>query len=485
MLEAINALGKYEIAKEGLNDIDPFIEKGSLQDTKKVICIVFKKNGEDIAYEHIHIEDFKSSEYKNYLYRSHQSKRFDITPTTKIGYDSKNKKPKKEEDFERALERAFKRFQYWFDKFMCKKENKKYLQNEQVKFLNQLKESVSKNNNKIWEDLKEKSKELKEDEKKNSILTLKIYENGKEKYIGEFEVFKKILKEEGLRYIYYRHNVEIKGEGICCLCGEKKEVYDYFPFKFYTVDKRGFAPEFIQKDSWKRLSVCGDCLPNLMIGGDFLDNYLMKQFYQGYHFYFIPHFINGEIDEQIIKEIKRQERREDYEGLLIENDFFLEPIKKEREIALNLIFMFIEPKQGGNFNIARYVEDVPPSWIKKLDNALGTVRNLEIFKEENLKKIGVLDKKGSGDLKPPLGRLVETFFPHSKETGVYSKYFIDIIGDILAQRPINRDFLMKAFMREIRNKHVHGDVWNEKVLVLKSLMLLLFLDKLNLIKGKR
>lgn len=487
MLEAIKVLGEYETAKEGFKSVDQYIEKAKLKNTKKVICIVFRKGAEIMVYDHTHVEDYESSKSWKYLYRGHQSRQFDVTPTTKIAFDSDNKQPK--------IKEAFGRIQYWFEKFTPIIKNKNQVNDERyskhVEFLKELSEGLSKNKDIILEDISKKSEELKanknlyEDEKRNSILTIKIQENGVEKYVGDFDIFKSILKEEGLRLLYFRHGVEIKGEGVCNLCGYKKEVCDYFPLKIYSMDKKGFAPEFIQKNAWKRLPICFDCVSPLMVGGEFLNNNLLKSFYHGYKFYVIPHFVLGKPEKDIIEEIKRQKGKEDYEGLLIENDDFLEPLK-ERGDVLNLIFMFCE--FGQSIKVVKYIEDVPPSWIKRLDIVLKEIKNLPIFKEESLKKIGVVGKKKSGDLKhidqrgTTIGGLVEAFFPSSKETGVYSKYFIDVIGDILAQKPVNKNLLMDAFMREIRNKHVQGKDYDEKFLSLKSLMLFLFLHRLNLIK---
>jgi CRISPR-associated protein Csh1 len=489
ILEAIKILGEYETEKEGLDIVDQFIEKAKLNSIKKVICVVFKKNDEKIVYNHAHIEDYKHEDYKKYLYRSHQAKTFDITPTTKIAYNFKSKKLE--------IEKAFKRIVYWFEKFPPILENKKEKKDanyqQQIEFLKQIKNKILENRDKISRDIYKESEKLKahknpkDDEKRNAILTIKVQEkDGNERYIGDYNVFNNTLKEEGLRFTYLRHNVEIKGNGTCNLCGDEKEVSDYTLLKIYSVNKRGFAPEFIQKNAWKRFPICHDCLPYLIAGESFLKNYLKKKFCHGYHFYVIPNFIFGDIDKRLIEEIRRQKKKEEYEGLLIEDDIILNPIK-ERGDVLNLIFMFCE-EIGHSVKVVKYIEDVPPSWIKRLDNALEEMKNLPIFKEESLKKIGVVGKKKSGDLKhidkrgTTIGGLVEAFFPKSKETGVYSKYFIDIIGDILAQHRINKDLLIGAFMREIRNAHIKEDTWNEKVLVLKSLMLLLFLNKLNLIR---
>lgn len=483
-MEAIKILGEYETTIDGLKDIDQFLENAKLKNTKKVVCICFKKEQRKIIYKNVYPEDYDPKKSQKYLYRSHQSRQFDITPTTKIAYDFKKKEPK--------INEALKRVQYWFEKFIPLLKNKKLsdYESKQVELLEQVNNEMSNKKGSIREDILKvfegfkTSKNPKEDEKRNSILTIKIQDGEVEKYVGDLDIFKKIIKEEGFRFIYFRHGVEIRGQGVCSLCGKNTEVYDYFPFKIYSMDKEGFAPEFVQKNAWKRLPVCGDCIPFLMVGGEFLNNYLLKNFYD-YKFYVIPYSIMGGMDVNLIKEIKDKKKKEGYEGLLIEDDFFLEPIKK-RGSALNLIFMFCE--FGQSIKVVKYVEDVPPSWLKQLDITLKETKNSFIFKEDALKKIGIVGKKESGDLKniitdTTIGGLVKAFFPRSKETGTYSKYFIDIIGDILAQRPINRYLLMSAFMREIRNKHVKEDVRNEKILVLKSLMLLLFLERMNLIRG--
>jgi CRISPR-associated protein Csh1 len=490
MLEAIKVLGEHETAKEGIKSVDQYIEKAKLKNTKKVICIVFRKDIEKLVYDHTHLEDYDSSGSTKYLYKTTQHKRYDVTPTAKIKKITKGKVKEKIVDLESVAENTKKRLFLWFSTY-----------NNKNSIVSSLKRVFEEKQKEIFSDFVDKYKDLRIykdeknktiDEQANSILTIKIIENNEEKYLGDFELFKNILIDEAERKFSYRKSFgesESKGNGFCCVCQKNGEVLGFaFPFSFYTVDKRGFAPEFIREDSWKRLPICKECAKHLTAGKEFLDTYLLKRrFYHGYQFYVIPHFILGEIDGNLIKEIKREEKKEEYEGLLIEDDFILEPLKEKGDV-LNLIFMFIKPKQGGNFDIARYIEDVPPSWINKLDNTLKEVNNLSIFKEETLKKIGIVGKKKSGDFKnidysgTRIGGLIATFFPSSKETGVYSKYFIDIVGDILAQRAINRDLVMNAFMREIRNKHVNENGWNEKVFALKSLMLLLFLNKLNLIK---
>ena len=495
MLEAIKILGEFE-KNDAQEFVERFVDKPQLRNIKKVICIVFKKDGENLVYDHIHGEDYDESKAIKYLYRTTRHKRYNVTPTAKIKKITVGKGKEKTVDINRVVESVKKPLFLWF---------KTYANTDF--FILSLKNVLEKKQNEIFNDFANKYNELRVykdekgktiDDQANSILTIQILENGGEKYVGDIEIFKKIfiseVRDEFKSRKWGGKKVEAKGNGICCVCRKDKEVFGLaLPFSFYTVDKRGFAPEFIREDAWKRLPICEECAEHLNDGKRFLDTYLQKSFYQGYRFYVIPYFVSGKINEKLIREIKRQEKNEEYEGLLIEDDYILEPIKEQGD-SLTLIFMFIQPKQGGNFDIVQYVEDVSPSWLKQLDTVLTEIKNLSIFGEESLKKIGIAGKETAGDFKKilpkketTLGGLVEAFFPNSKTSGIYSKYFIEIIGDILAQKPINKDLLFNAFMRELRDRHlrdrhVNKKDYEEKILALKSLMLLLFLNKVNLIK---
>lgn len=70
---------------------------------------------------------------------------------------------------------------YWFKKF------KKY---EDVPLISLLEDEFSKNKENIEIDISEKYGTLEDNQKNNSILTIKISENGKEKYLGDFDIFK-------------------------------------------------------------------------------------------------------------------------------------------------------------------------------------------------------------------------------------------------------------------------------------------------------
>jgi CRISPR-associated protein Csh1 len=452
MLDAIRKLGSYVIESKGLSEETVLIQESKLVDTKKVICVVFELKDSSITYNRTHLEEYDSSKSGKYLYRTFSHGRYDATPTTRV----------------LSLEKVKIRTLLWF---------KEYSQKYDDWLIQSLNDEINRRGEYLFAEVSEKYKGL-GGEQRNLLFTMKIEEEGEEKYVGDYPIFRRIFKEESLRKFFAKHNVEAKGTGLCYLCGEEKEVFGFAsPFSFYTLDKQGFAPNFIREDAWKRLPICAECAISLESGKEFLNKFLLKNFY-GFKFYVIPKFIFGNITEEVIEEVEDvADKRKYTESLLCVEDDILD-LMKERGNMLNLDFMFIKPKQKDFFNIVQFVEDVPPSWIKRLHDTLKEVKSLSLFKEDMLKKILWKTKVGGLDTGLTIGGLVRPFFPSPS----YDKHFIDIIGSILAQRPVDRSLLIKAFLREIQDRHINEKAWEETLLCLKSFMLLLFLDKLKLLK---
>jgi len=362
-----------------------------------------------------------------------------------------------------------KRTLLWFKEF-----SKKY----DDPLIKSLYREITNKSDEIFEELSKKYNELNKEEKRGVIFTIKIIEKGREKYLGEYTIFKEIFKKESLEKFFAKHKVESKGEGICHLCGRKTEVLGFAsPFSFSTFDKPGFAPVLNQKDSWKALPICAECAVLLEAGKEYLNENLLKRL-DDLKFYVIPNFVLGKINRNVMGELEDSDKRKYAESILCVEDDILNIVKEEKDI-MALIFVFIKPKQKDFFDIVKYVENVPPSWIKKLSDALKKISSLPLFRDEDtLKKIFGEKKTGGLDDKITINTLIKPFFP----TPNYDKSFIDIVGDILAQRKVDERFLIKAFIREIRSNHVHRENWKEKTLCLKSLMLITFLNKLKLIK---
>jgi CRISPR-associated protein Csh1 len=447
---AIRKLGIYVIQDEGKDEESVLIQESKLGNIKKIICVMFEIGKDSVAYEGTHLEEYDSydsEKARKYLYRTFSHGRYDLTPTTRI----------------LSPEKLRQRTLLWFKEYSPKYED--WL----IKALN---EEINRRNEDIFSEVASEYAQLPREDR-NVIFTIKFKEGEEEKYLGDYPIFRKLFKEEALKKFFYKYDVESKNVGTCCLCGESKEVFGFAsPFSFYTLDKKGFAPNFLQEEAWKCLPICAECAISLESGKEFLNKYLLKSFY-GFRFYVIPKFIFGDITKDVMEDVKAVADKKKYaESLLCVEDNI--GILEEKGNKLNLDFMFIKSKQKDFFDIVRYVEDVPPSWIKVVHDSLKEIQNQSLFKEEQLKKI--LGKKQVGSLEPYLGGLVRPFFPGPN----YDKYFIEIVASILAQKPIDKQLLIQAFMREIRDSHVNEKTWEEKFLCLKSFMLLLLINNLKL-----
>ncbi|MBC7081819.1 MAG: type I-B CRISPR-associated protein Cas8b/Csh1 [Thermoplasmatales archaeon] len=474
MLEAVKDIGEYIKNEENIGEEEIFIEANKLSNVKHVICVVFEKKNNKLIYSDTHLEEYEESKNKKYLYRQFSHHLFDLVPTSKTP----------------SLEKLDRRWGKWFKTYANKQNN--FWGSDLIKSLHDqiLVKGKKELSGDIKGDIKNILDNIPKKERNSLIFTVKIREGNREKYLGDFEIFRKIFVKESIKKFFTRkfdREIKSKGFGTCSLCKREKEVYGFAsPFSVYTVKKKGFASNLIQENSWKQLPICEDCGISLQIGKEFINKYLSKNIY-AYEFYLVPYFIFGNIQDEIIEEIKDYEKRKTARSLLSLEDDILDIIKENKDI-INLIFVFYKRKQGDYFDIFGYVEDVPPSWIKRLFDAFYGIE-ISIFSEKNLKII--MGEKWAGDLldgswnnkkleKMDLGGFLRTFFPSG-----YDKYFLSMIGAILSRKFINEDFLINAFIREIRTAHVRDQIFKEKLLCLKSLYLLHFLDDLNLLKVKK
>lgn len=458
MLPAVKALGDYACQNESLGAESMFIESSKLANVKNVLCINFGHRQGKVSYKSIFLKKFNQKDSMNYLYRIYRHQRYDVTPTSRMA----------------TPERMRQRFELWFRSIP-----REYLHDQ---LLASIKEEFLGKIERIFSDFEKEYLSIVQDDRKSTIVTITVEED-RVKHIGDFEVFKRILKNEGRKGFYSKHGVEAKGEGICSICKKKTEVMGFAsPFSVYTLDKRGFAPNFLREEAWKRLPICNDCAIALSAGKDFLNKYLYKSLY-GLKFYLVPSFV-FEFNNEVIDEIKSPKKA--YKKLLCREDTITE-IMAERKEQVNLMFVFTKPKQSDYFDIMRCVEDVPPSWIKRILNTMGELINppeshLPIFKESLLKLIFGEKLVGNFDENQDtsLGKLIREFFPSSKYDGIYDKYFVDVLSDVLAQRKIRSNTLVNAFIRTIRSSFIKGNDQYAKVLSLKSLMLVLLIDKLGI-----
>jgi CRISPR-associated Csh1 family protein len=337
MLPAVKALGEHVCKTTNIKEESRFVESSKLKDIKNVLCINFSFTNGKTVYTGLFSEAFDQNQSTKYLYRVFSHRRFEVTPTSKMSNPEKLKK----------------RFALWF-KQCCSK----YLDSEESdsSLLQALKNEFLGKIDQIFSDIDERFKTLNKDEARNTIVTITI---DSEKHLGDFKVFKEILKKESCSGYYAKHNVESKGKGKCYLCGEEKEVLGFAsPFPVYTLDQKGFAPNFLQEDAWKRLPLCMDCAILSSVGREFVERYLFKRFY-GINFYVIPSFafkFDDEVLDYIVKPGKSY-------WAIVGNEDDISEIMAEKFEQATLTFVFTRPEKA-TFRIVRYVEDVPPSYLK-------------------------------------------------------------------------------------------------------------------------
>lgn len=479
LIGALYNLGKFVVEKEELDDVDVFQDTAKLKSrTKTVLLINLENKNGNFKYKGIIEEQLSKNDTKKFLYKGGPPNGVDFSPASLIT-------SKAESTFKSRVLK-------WF------KTHKDH-------FLNKIEDTLNENNEQIILDLEEKFKIIGKEDRNNVLLTISIQEDNKKKYLNDYPIFGQILLKEAVeRYHYLKSIGESSGKGICYLCDDETEVYGFVPnafgFSFSTADKRGNVPNLIQTDQWKQVPICRNCAVYLEAGKKFVQEYLSFNLFT-LKYYVIPNFLfKGDLEEfeefydnimyyfeEKSDGIKRYE-----ETLLSDEDVFYESIK-EMDDVVEFKFLFYELKGGGKFlDILNYIESVLPSWIKNIHNSQDHAQGDILFNEYNVKlNFGSKNDGNFIELKSNQTKnyitqnnwyagFLRDFF--SSKT---NKNFLDIISSIVGRKPINKDFLISHFMKKIRKAH-RTNLENDyitKSLTIEALMLYMFLNDLNLLRG--
>lgn len=463
MLKAVWDLGRFLAEEREINEIEILTQSHKLENVKRILFIVFRSENGNFLFERVYDSEYSSDDAPKYLYRTFRHGQYDAILASKISA----------KDASSFAKKTKKRWDKWFNKYLGK---------YSYPLLTSLKEAMDIQENEILKEISDRFAAMNKKERRSVLVTLRILENDNEKYLSDMDIFKEIFVEGALEDLFYKHNVSSKGEGMCSLCLNNNTVYGFAsPFSVFTVDKRGFAYDLSRENSWKQLPICKNCAIYLIAGKGFLEKHLRFPSYD-HQYYVIPYFIFGEIDNQLIREIEfgvKERLPKGCDKKLLEDDIV--DVMKEKEDIINLIFVFFKPKQKDFFDIMKYVENVPPSWIKKLSDAFCEIERRTVFTENFLKTI--FGEEWSGDFLDGaykgkrLGRMnmldmTREFFPEN---------FVDIVGDILGARRIEENYLIRAFIRRIRKKFVENKNWSARLLTLKSIYFLVFMAHMDLI----
>ncbi|AKB83393.1 CRISPR-associated protein, Csh1 family [Methanosarcina barkeri 3] len=434
MIEAMKEIGEYALEKENkdLNDfVSILVENPASNETyKHVLCIKITYSDGNFEFKEIEHQEYSKEKIVKYLYKRGSSNGPDITPTARVT----------------EIKKTFSnKIISWFSKPL--KEAKPILDSEEVQFLELLGDCIKKNEKKILLELEPKINSI--DAKENSILTLILEENDFIRYVGDFEAFRKILKNNGASKFYSKYSIISKADDkLCSVCKTHKEVYGFVtPYEFYTVDKRGFVSGgFDQSKAWKNNPVCLECALKITAGKEYIEKYMSFGFY-GFNFLLIPKLLNNSTSENLFDIFEKFNEKKfafnkEYKNFLQDNESDILEILSEEDDYLNFNFQFYE-KSNSAYRILLYIEDVLPSRLREL------FRSKEIVDKRKIFRNYYFSDTEEKSIQFTLGN-VRWFFPNTLDDPDLDKYFLEITNGMFTGASIDYNFLLKYIMRRIR-----------------------------------
>lgn len=448
MLSAVKEIGKLVIEREGRQPLEVLVEDPNSNGSyKKVITIVLEKKEREIEFVGVELEDYDSAKKMKYLYRSGAANGADFTPSAKLAKDPKG-------TFDRKI-------LGWFD-ILDKKNIEISL--EEREFLTGIREQLVQNADAIKSEILKIRDEI--PGKIGIFVTLKVKEQGSVKYVGDFQVFKKLL----ITQVNEKDSRCSASDKVCSICGERKAIVvgNLNTYAFYTLDKPGYITGGFKEDqAWKNFPVCYDCKLALEEGKKYIEENLSFRFC-GIKYYLIPKFIVGVegVSEDILDIFRNTSRlvslkREVIERITGDEEEILYYLKDIKDV-ITLNFLFLQ-KMNAAERILLLIEDVFPSRIRRIFDAKQSVD--EIF-DDNF-TFGT----------------IRNFFSKSdqnKRNYDLDGYFLDIIDRIFKNRPVSYYFLLQFIMKKIRSEFINESYFYRAVK--DGLMIMLFLEKLELIK---
>jgi len=475
MIEAIHSLGQYALQEKELNlkNTDHLTEiliedPASSPSYKKILKISIKKNGDDLEYDGIIVDDYDSGKKGRLLYKKGDSGGTDFTPTSRIT----------------TAEKTFIRLLRWFTKNHSNNE----LKEDEKEILTNIMLILNKYRKKIISEIESLYGDIKKDKLK-AILTIELLENNLEKFPGDLYYHRKLLVDNFIKKNYNKHNTTSKAlEQTCSVCRlTVPEVYGFSStYSFYTVDKKGMvAGGFDQSKAWKNYPVCKDCIFILEMGKQWLNKHANYNFY-GFDYLLIPKPLNKGIGEEVYNELKYYQEEGKKVKLTGEYDALLEDTKEE---VLKLLSekpntfqcnMLIYRTERNEFKILRYIEGIYPTDLKRLFDA-----KKKVDTDEYVKKTIPVWNKGKNQLTFNFGffwYFLEPNIKKKEDKKKHSKHFLDVVNNVFKGKHVNRQFLISQIVQQIRITYVNG--FNIEEPVMKGLCCLLYLDELELLDFK-
>lgn len=290
-------------------------------------------------------------------------------------------------------------------------------------------------------------------------------------------------------------NFQESFEGICHVCGEKKELtYDTtkLPVKFYITNLITFSSGLEKIGFSKNFSLCKDCYKDIILGIKFIQNYLNTELARN-DMWIIP----GLFFSPFGKELKESWIK--ISTNFLKSTFSLQEfIKFEEEIHKNLEeykefeelidysfvdILFYESSPGSQeFKIKEFIKDVHLRRVEKIKKNIKEVEDLgkEIFGDtrdwfiglDDIYKLIPIRKGKSSEYKKILNLYEAILLEYKLDKRILINYFVDLI----------KVYIFEKFS-QYNIKATKSPDLEMSFSLLKTNLLLKLFEKLNLIEG--
>ncbi|WP_324363510.1 TIGR02556 family CRISPR-associated protein [Acetivibrio sp.] len=468
MLAGVLQLGQYVLNKK-TTDVEEYLQvienpndKGNYN---HVLKIAFELEKGNVTYRGVEYEEFSLDKINKYAYKKGSARGGDITPTSKYTDPTK----------------TLNKITISFNDIL----NSASQNDEEKKIFNDIYEYISSNQEIIENDITEKVKSTPLKKGESFIITVTLFDNNNEKYMGDFQLIKNHLARILDEQYYSKYGKTSKGKGICYYCKNESEVFGFVnTYNSYTVDKIGFVTGgFKQENAWRNYPVCACCAQKLEQGKKYIRENLTSRF-SGFNYFVIPKAVirDAEDEAEFIETLEEFEKNTNFstsestkQNLLGSEKDFLEIMKDSKNYLNYNMLVFKEEQSGSVFRILLYIEDIVPSKIKNILRIKDRVDEIELFKNLPGKDNTTYDLKFGFDK-------IRTFFPNSKTEGNFDKSFLEILNNVFTYKKISYKFILGRMISKIRTDFVREEY--VKSLVLQALMCIMFIDKLSLFSDK-
>jgi len=451
MMDAVRRIGEYFIERESLIKEGVFAQTPR-GDYKDVLVITFKEGRDGFDFLRVDVHKFTPEAPERWLYRKPSGSRASYNaPTVLCSGD---------------VEKALDKLREWFRNSV----NIEELSPGERDFLKNILRSLEENRQCIADNIREK-------DMAKSLISIGIEEDGLTKAPGEIELFRRIFLANVEGDFYRAYKTEARGDGICSLCGESKEVYGFVrTYKFYNMDKPGFvAGGFRQENAWKNFPVCEGCAVALEAGKKFVDEKFNFNLC-GINYYLIPKLIRrGDIGEiiEVIEEWEEKQGMEELQRTKDDEGVILEIVSEQRDF-FNVNFLFYKEEQGA-LRILMYADGVLPSRLKKIFDAKKDVER-EIRAEWG-ERPGNIPSINFGTI----SKFMREDWRKKRANELSIKRFLDVVGRILMDRAVDYDQMIKSIIARLRAEFVQDK--NVSWSAIEAWMMLNFLKKLGVLEG--